>query len=99
MEPSLDSHIHVVLVLKSGLRHTFEVSDEILDDLEVLMGQSLPPSLLCSTWLRVPPTDPPVSLRVFGKRRDGRAVLIELNCAESSDMGHRGNRGRVTHDG
>lgn len=83
MQANPDSHIHVVLVLKSGLRHAFEVSDEIVDDLEVLMEQQLPPSLLCSTWLQIPPTDPPASLRVFGKRRDGRAVLIELNCAES----------------
>jgi hypothetical protein len=82
MQPMPDCHIHVVLVLKSGLRHTFEVPDEVVDDLEVLMGQNLPPSLVCSTWLRAPPTDRPAYLRVFGRRRDGREVLIELNCTD-----------------
>jgi hypothetical protein len=75
------AHLKVELVLRSGGTHAFEISEDILDDLEYLLREGrLPFRELCSTWLRVPPTDPAALIRVFGKRGDGTDVRIELSC-------------------
>jgi hypothetical protein len=70
----------VELVLRSGARSDFEITEEILDDFEEFRQAGQSPRDVCRTWLQVPSWDAPAHLRVVGKRADGTDVLIELSC-------------------
>ena len=74
------NRILVELVLQSGAYHHFEITEEILNDLEEFRRTGLSPRDLCRTWLQVASWDAPACLRVVGKRADGTDVLIELSC-------------------
>ena len=88
------NRILVEMTLRSGGKHVFEITEYILEDLEHFQNQGLSAQELCESWLALTPRDPPTLLRVFGKRADGRDVLIELRCAharESSKSARQGN--------
>ena len=74
------NRVWVELVLQSGAHTVFEITEEILNDLEEFRQAGLSPRDLCRTWLQVASWDTPARLRVVGKRADGSDVFIELSC-------------------
>ncbi len=78
------NRIFVELTLRSGGKQVFEITEDILDDLEYFQSEGLSSRELCRTWLELIPRDPPTLVRVSGKRANGTDVLIELPCEEHS---------------
>jgi len=77
--------IHVVLVLRRGDTLAVQIDEEALEDLEYWYAEELPVESILSAWLQVPPDEAPLSARVFGRRRNGADVLIQLTCEDAWD--------------
>jgi hypothetical protein len=78
------NRIHVEVTLRSGVTQVFEITEDILADLEQFRSYGLSAQELCRAWLQLGPRDPPIRLRVSGRRADDSDVLIELVCDEHS---------------
>ena len=74
------SLLRAQLLLGSGLRHVFEIDDEILGQLEQRLASGMHHEQAVQEWLGLPATHSPVSVRIWGNRSDGTSVVVELHC-------------------
>jgi hypothetical protein len=74
--------INVEITYRSGYKEAFEITDEVLQDVEASREAGLSAEELCRSLAARSPWDAPKELRIFGKRSDGRDVSIELSCRQ-----------------